>query len=422
MSWFPYRNGVLCCEDVPLDRLADEVGTPLYVYSGAAIDHAYAAIDGALRFAPHLVAYAMKANGTLGILSRLGKLGAGADIVSGGELLRALEAGIPPDRIVFSGVGKRDDEIELALAKGIRSLHAESAPEVEAIETIAKRMGKRAPLALRVNPDVDPRTHPYIATGLHASKFGIEIPVARELLGRILGSDHLELEGLACHIGSQLPSPAPLEEAVTRVAELALECRRAGAPVRVLDAGGGWPVAYGDEDGPFPPHAEYGAAIQRGLQAAGATDAAFELVVEPGRSLIGEAGVLVARVLYLKHRPTKTFVVVDAAMTELIRPALYEAHHGSRPVREPAAGSPQTPVDLVGPVCESGDFLALDRPMPPVARGDLIVFDAAGAYASSMGSNYNARPRPAEVLVDGDQWRTIRHRERPEQLWQNEVV
>jgi diaminopimelate decarboxylase len=417
MTWLQYRNDQLHAEGVALHRLAEEHGTPLFVYGGSAIDAAYAAIDEALAFAPHLIAYAVKANGNLAILARLARLGAGADIVSGGELLRALEAGIPPDRIVFSGVGKRDDEIELALARGIRSLHAESAAEVDAIEAIARRMGKRAPLALRVNPDVDPQTHPYIATGLHESKFGIAIPTAEALVPRIVASPHLALEGVACHIGSQLATPEPLAQAVTLVARFALGCRAAGADVRVLDAGGGWPLAYGSETSPFPPPAAYGAAIQRGLEAAGATDAGLSLVVEPGRSIIGGAGVLLSRVIFVKDRPPKRFVIVDAAMTELLRPALYGAYHAARPVQAPAPSAPTQPVDLVGPVCESGDFLAQSRPMPPLARGDLLIFESAGAYAACMASNYNARPRPAEVLVEGDTHRVIRRRERPEDLW-----
>jgi diaminopimelate decarboxylase len=417
VSWLTYRDRQLHAEGVALDRLADELGTPLFVYGAGAIDAAYGAIDDALGFAPHLIAYAVKANGNLAILARLARQGAGADIVSGGELLRALEAGVPPERIVFSGVGKRDDEIELALHRRIRSIHAESAAEVDAIEAIARRMGTRAALALRVNPDVDPQTHPYIATGLHGSKFGIDISTAEALVPRIVASDHLDLEGVACHIGSQLASPEPLEEAVTLVARFALRCRAAGAHVRMLDTGGGWPLSYGSEEAPYPPLADYGAAIRRGLGAAGASNAGFEIVVEPGRSLVGGAGVLLTRVLYVKDGPAKRFVIVDAAMTELLRPALYGAHHAARPVRAPDAAAGETPVDLVGPVCETGDFLALDRPMPPLARGDLLVFEGAGAYASCMASNYNARPRPAEVLVDGGAHRVIRERETVEGLW-----
>jgi diaminopimelate decarboxylase len=417
VSWLRYDGGRLHAEGVPLDVLAEAHGTPLFVYAASAIDSAYAAIDSALAFMPHMVAYAVKANGNLALLARLARLGAGADIVSGGELLRALEAGVPPERIVFSGVGKRDDEIELALRRRIRSLHVESAAELDAIEAIANRMGVRAPVALRVNPDVDPQTHPYIATGLHESKFGIEIAAAEALLPRILASAPLQLEGLACHIGSQLASPEPLEQAVTRVAELAMRLREAGAPLRALDAGGGWPLAYGDEKAPVPTPDAYGAAIRRGIEAAGAQSAGLELVVEPGRSLVGGAGALLTRVIFVKDRGPKRFVIVDAAMTELLRPALYGAYHAARPVRAPAAGTPEQPVDIVGPVCETGDFLALDRPMPPLVRGDLIVFEGAGAYASAMANNYNARPRPAEVLVEGEQHRVVRERERPQDLW-----
>jgi diaminopimelate decarboxylase len=416
-NWLRHQDGILHCEGQSLERLASEVGTPVYVYSGHALDHAYRSIDDALGFAPHLIAYAVKAAGTLGLLHRLAGLGCGADIVSGGELRRALHAGIPPQRILFSGVGKLDEEIEAALAAGIRSLHVESATELEVTEHLAERRGVRAPIALRVNPDVDPETHPYISTGMHRSKFGIDLQTARDLLPRIVRSPHLVLEGVSCHIGSQLASPAPLEEAVTAVARFALECRAAGAPVRSLDAGGGWPISYGDEPSPYPAYAEYGAAIERGLHAAGAAD--LEVVVEPGRALVGEPGLLLTRVLLTKDQPEKRFVIVDAAMTELIRPALYGAHHALVPVREPGP-QPWSPVDVVGPVCESGDFLATDRPMPPMQRGELLAVRGAGAYGASMSSNYNARPRPAEVLVDGDRYDVIRQRESLEQLWAGE--
>ena len=418
--WFARREGELWCEGAKLSRVADAVGTPAFVYSAAAVTEAYGALDAALAFAPHLVAYAVKANGNLAILSLLAKLGCGADIVSGGELERCLAAGMPKERIVFSGVGKRDEEIEAALRLPIRSLHVESAPELRVVEEIARRLGVCARVALRVNPDVDPETHPYIATGLHDTKFGVEVDIARELVGRILASKHLELDGLACHIGSQVGRASALREAVAIVARFAVECRAAGAPVRALDAGGGFPIAYGHEKAPYPTTAELGEAIRGGIADGGARDLGLEVIVEPGRALVGNAGVLLTRVIFEKRSPNKRFVVVDAAMTELIRPALYQAHHAIEPVADPPDGAPAGPADVVGPVCETGDFLARDRALPPLARGDLLAIHSAGAYAASMSSTYNARPRAPEVLVDGDEFRVVRDRQRVEDLWRGE--
>jgi diaminopimelate decarboxylase len=364
----------------------------------------------------------MKANSNLALLRRLSQLGCGADIVSGGELARAMAAGMRPDSIVFSGVGKTDREIESALAAGVRSIHAESAAEIDAIEGIALRMGRPAPVSLRVNPDVDPKTHPYIATGLKQSKFGVTIEAARELLPRILGSKHLHFEGLACHIGSLIGSAAAVGQATEAVARLARDFKAAGAPIRTLDAGGGWPIAYGHEEREPEPYAAFGAAIRDGLTRAGAGLDEFELIVEPGRSIVGDAGVLLTQVIFIKDQAEKRFVIVDAAMTELLRPALYKAYHAIMPVQAPAPDALLTPADVVGPVCESGDFLALDRPLPPLARGDLMVLRGAGAYAACMASTYNSRPRAAEVLVDGNLHHVIRRRERVEDLWRDEQM
>jgi diaminopimelate decarboxylase len=420
--FFVYRNGILHCEAVDLRAVAKEVGTPAYVYSWNAIRQAYNGIDQALSFMPHLICYAMKANSSLAILKRLGKLGSGADIVSGGELMRALEAGIPADRIVFSGVGKTDAEIESALAAGVRSLHAESEAELDAIEAIAAHLGRPAPVSLRVNPDVDPQTHPYIATGLRESKFGITMEAARALVPRLAASTHLVLEGLACHIGSLIGSSAALREAVRAVGELSVYARSQGAPIRTLDAGGGWPIAYGHEDNEPEPHANFGAAIRDGLALAGADKLDLELIVEPGRSIVGDAGVLLTQVIFVKEHGDKRFVIVDAAMSELIRPALYEAYHAIVPVKAPSADPTLTEADVVGPICESGDFLAKDRPLPPLSRGDQLAVRGAGAYAASMASNYNSRPRAPEVLIDGTQVHVIRKRERVEDLWRDEQM
>lgn len=420
--FFVYRHGRLHCEAVELSTIAREVGTTCYVYSWNAIRESYKAIDRALADTKHGIAYAMKANSNIAILRRLAQLGCGADIVSGGELARAMEAGMRPDSIVFSGVGKTDREIESALAAGVRSIHAESAAELDAIEAIAQGMGRPAPVSLRVNPDVDPKTHPYIATGLKQSKFGVTIDVARELLPRILGSKHLHFEGLACHIGSLIGSASAVGQSTEAVARLARDFKAAGAPIRTLDAGGGWPIVYGHEEREPESYAAFGAAIRDGLVRAGAGLDEFELIVEPGRSIVGDAGVLLTQVIFIKQQAQKRFVIVDAAMTELLRPALYNAYHAIMPVQAAAADTPLTPADVVGPVCESGDFLALDRPLPPLSRGDLLVVRGAGAYAACMASTYNSRPRAAEVLVEGNVHHLIRRRERVEDLWRDEQM
>ncbi|MCA9614721.1 MAG: diaminopimelate decarboxylase, partial [Myxococcales bacterium] len=358
---FVERDGAIACEGVSLETLADEVGSPTWVYSASRIDAAYGAIADAMRGAtdrPVLVAYAIKANGNLAILRRLAALGCGADIVSGGELARALHAGIPAERIVFSGVGKRRDEIAYALREGIRAIHVESEAELHVVAEEAAKLGVKAPVALRVNPNVDAGTHPYIATGLHDTKFGLELDVARELLPRLVTSEHLALEGVACHVGSQLSSAEPMADATEILGAFAVECVKAGARLRSIDAGGGWPIRYGDEDLDYAPWDAFGAAIRQGLRASGADQLGLELIVEPGRALVGDAGGLLTRVVFVKEQHGKRFVVVDAAMTELIRPALYDAYHAVMPVLEAPPGET---ADLVGPVCETGDFFALDR-------------------------------------------------------------
>ncbi len=416
---FVSHEGVLHADSVPLDEIAEHVGTPTYVYSAAAIDEAYRGIDAALSDVPHMVAYAVKANSNLAILSRLARAGAGADIVSGGELARALKAGFSPAKIVFSGVGKTDAEIRAALEANIRSLHVESAPEIDAIEAVAAELGVQAKIALRVNPNVDAATHPYIATGLHNSKFGLELDVARKLLPRIIASKHLHLEGVACHIGSMVLSPEPIGDAVAITAAFACECAAAGAKITTLDAGGGWPILYGNEERDAQSRAIFGRAIIDSMRRGGADKLGAQLIVEPGRSIVGDSGVLLTRVVYVKEQSKKRFVIVDAAMTELIRPALYRAYHAIVPVAT-KAGAPETPADVVGPVCESGDFFAHDRNLPEVARGDLLAIRGAGAYGAVMGSTYNSRPFAAEVLVDGAGFEVIRVRQTTEDLWRNE--
>ena len=414
---FFYVDGQMVCDGVPLRQLAANLSTPFYVYSARAIEGAYRGIEASLAGIPHLIAYAMKANSNLAIASRLGALGAGADIVSGGELMRALEAGIPPSRIVFSGVAKSDEEIRFALGRGVRALNVESGSEIEGIGAIAASMGLRAPIALRINPDVDPKTHPYIATGLRHAKFGLGLDQARALLPKILGTSSLSLEGIGCHIGSQIASPSAVEDAAAIVGAFARECRDAGAPIRAIDAGGGWPIDYGDHASTPPSLEVFGGAIRAGMRRAGVEG--FELVVEPGRSLVGDAGVLVTRVVHVKETGEKRFVIVDAAMTELMRPALYGAYHAIVPC-EQRDHEHAWPCDVVGPVCESGDFLAKDRALVGVQRGDLLIVRGAGAYAASMGSRYNSRPLCAEVLVEDGRARLIRSRETFEDLLRRE--
>jgi diaminopimelate decarboxylase len=418
-SYFVHERGILHAESVPLDEIAEHIGTPAYVYSSASVHDAYRAVDSALAEVPHLVAYAVKANSNLALLSRLAGWGSGADIVSGGELARALRAGFAPDKIVFSGVGKTDPEIRAALEAGIRSLHVESAPEIDAIESVAAELGIVAKIALRVNPNVDAATHPYISTGLRTSKFGIDLDIARELIPRLVKSEHLRFEGVACHIGSMVLSPEPIGDAVAIAAAFAAECVSRGAPLTTLDAGGGWPILYGNEGSDAQSHAVFGRAIIDGIRRGGAADLGLTLVVEPGRALVGDAGVLLTRVVYVKEQVGKRFVIVDASMSELIRPALYGAYHAIVPVDlDPSA--PETPADIVGPVCESSDFFAHDRLLPPVKRGDLLAIRGAGAYTATMASNYNSRPLAPEVLVEGGGFQVVRARQKVEDMWRDE--
>ncbi len=408
------EGGALCVDGVSLEDIARDHGTPLHVLSAASIRAAYASIARALASSSGgaLIAYAMKANGNPTVLRLLASLGAGADVVSGGELHWALASGIPADRIVMSGVGKSDAEIAAAIDARIRCIHVESEPELDVVESIARARGVRARIGLRINPDVDPQTHPYIATGLHDTKFGLEIDVARRLLPRLVASAHLELETIASHIGSQIPRASTVADAVAISGSFAREAIAAGARIRTIDAGGGWPIAYGDEDEPADSHAAFGAAVRAGLARADLRE--IDLAVEPGRALVGDAGIVLTRVVFVKEQAGKRFVIVDAAMTELIRPALYDAYHAIEPVRARPGAS--AACDVVGPVCETGDFFALGRSLPELRRGDLLAIRGAGAYGASMASEYNARPRAAEVLVQDGVARVIRDRGRVEDL------
>ncbi|HET8538755.1 MAG TPA: diaminopimelate decarboxylase [Anaeromyxobacter sp.] len=394
MNHFQRKRGVLHAEDVPLEALAARHGTPLYVYSAATLTRHWKVLHRSLAGIRHLVCYAVKANANLSVLSLFARLGSGFDIVSGGELYRVLKAGGDPGKVVFSGVGKRDDEIAFALEAGVRVLDVESAPELARVSIVARRMGRRAPIALRVNPDVDPRTHPYISTGLRENKFGVSVEEARRLYAIAAKDPALAVKGVACHIGSQITTLRPFVDAVGRVLALARDLRRQGIALEHVDVGGGLGITYRDEE---PPHPDaYGAAIKRAL-------ARFpgEVILEPGRVLVGNGGVLLTRVLFVKRSGRKTFVVVDAAMNDLVRPSFYEAHHDIEPVGAPRPDAREIVCDVVGPICESSDFLARRRRMPEPRPGDLLAVRSAGAYGFAMSSNYNARPRAAEVLVDG---------------------
>ena len=412
MAAFDYKNFELYCEDVALAAIAEAVGTPVYVYSRAEIERAYRAFDDALSGIPHEICYAVKANSTLGILGVLVQLGAGADIVSVGELYRWLRAGGTAEHVVFSGVGKTATEIKTALEAGIGCFNVESAEELDVIEAVAKSLGVRAKISFRVNPDVDPQTHPYISTGLKQNKFGISMAEAPELFRDAAKRHHIEVVGVDCHIGSQLTKTAPFTDAIARLVALV---HGLGVKLRHVDIGGGLGIDYGKGEAIVSP-AEYGAAVRTAL--APLTSLGITVVTEPGRAIVGAAGVLVTRVLYRKHNEAKHFTIVDAAMNDLMRPALYNSHHPIQPVREPDRMSITT--DVVGPICETGDFFARDRQLPALAAGELVAIGAAGAYGSAMSSNYNTRPRAAEVLVSGDHYTVIRTRETYEQLVANE--
>ncbi len=415
MAHFAYRHSDLCCEQVSLRSLAADVGTPAYVYSKAALLESYRGYDDAFAEVPHVVCYSVKANGNLGVLGTLARAGAGADIVSGGELFRALRAGFPPGRIIFSGVGKTRDELREALKAEVLMFNVESLSELRALDDVARETGVRAPVALRVNPDVDPETHPYIATGLKTSKFGIPFAQAHEVYAEAASLKGVEVVGADIHIGSQLTKAAPLADAVARIAALVKTLRERSIEIRMVDVGGGLGIRYRDEAPPT--HREYARVLLPALRELGVT-----VLLEPGRSIVGNAGILLTRVLYRKETGEKTFVVVDAAMNDLIRPALYDAYHELQPVAEARLDAPRETVDVVGPICESGDFLAKDRALARTEEGDLLAIMSAGAYASAMASNYNTRPRAVEVLVEGNRYTIVRRRETYEDLVAGETV
>ncbi len=414
-SGFQYVNGQLRCESVDIAALTNEYGTPAYVYSASAIASRFREYDEALEGLRHRICFAVKANSNLSVLSLLACEGAGFDIVSGGELYRVLAAGGDPSKVVFSGVGKTQAEVEYALKSEIHSFNCESESEIEMISSLATRVGKTASIAIRVNPDVDAVTHPYISTGLREHKFGIDIAAAPEVYRRAASLPGIEPAGVSCHIGSQLLQLDPLLEAAGKVLRLVEQLRSSGIPIRTLDLGGGLGVPYRSGERPvsIPAFVE-----QLKAKVAGSN---LELLLEPGRSIVAEAGVLLSRVLLVKQNGTKKFVILDAAMNDLIRPALYQAHHDIIPVRQSSSTRSSFKADVVGPVCESGDFFARDRQLPELHAGDLVAICTAGAYGFVQASNYNSRPRPCELLIDGSRIQVARKRETLEDLIRGEV-
>lgn len=413
MDHFQRRDGDLHAEGVSLSAIAEQFGTPAYVYSRATIERHFRVFDDAWEGQDHLVCYAVKASSNLAILSLLARLGAGFDIVSIGELERVLKAGGDPAKVVFSGVGKRRDEIERALQVGILCINVESVAELHMISEVASDLEIPAPVSMRINPDVDAGSHPYISTGLQTNKFGIPWREAREVYVLASGLPSIEVIGLDCHIGSQIDDAAPVVEALDRLLNLVDDLGEHGIRIHHLDVGGGLGITYEDETPPTP--ASYARSLRERLQGR-----SLRVVLEPGRVIMGNAGVMLTRVELVKHNGDKRFVVVDAAMNDLIRPTLYGAYHRIVPVGPPA--ELVEPVDVVGPICESGDFLAQDRELPRLEASDLVAIRSAGAYGFAMSSNYNSRPRPPEILVDGGSFVVIRDRETLEDLWRGERI
>jgi diaminopimelate decarboxylase len=412
MHHFTYRNGQLCGEEVPVATIAAEVGTPFYLYSAATLRRHFQAFDGAFAGQPHLTCFAVKSCSSLAILNLFAAMGGGADIVSGGELFRALRAGIPPRRIVYSGVGKTAEEMRFALESGILMFNVESEQELEMLRQTAAALGTKAPVSLRVNPDVDPKTHAYISTGLAKNKFGIPIERAEAVYRAAREMPEIEIRGVSCHIGSQLTDIAPFVEALRKLKSFIGRLREQGIAISHLDLGGGLGIRYNQEEP--PPPAAYAEAIKAEMTGLDCT-----LILEPGRVIVGNAAILVTKVLFTKESPVKKFIVVDAGMNDLARPSLYGAYHAIQPVAE----HPETvTADVVGPICETGDFLARDQEVPAARPGELLAVMSAGAYGFSMASNYNCRPRVAEVVVSGTAHRLIRARETYDDLTRGETI
>jgi diaminopimelate decarboxylase len=415
MTAYTYQEREFYCEEVPLSKIAQDVGTPCYVYSRRMLVEGYRALDQGLSGLPHLICYAMKANANLAVLRVFIDEGGGLDIVSGGELFRAMRAGADPQRIVFAGVGKSAAEIEAALGADILLFNVESPQELKAIDAVAAKLGRRARVAVRVNPDVDPQTHPYISTGLRQSKFGVPIREALSLYRSMRALHHLDAIGVHAHIGSQITQVAPFQESLSKLVPLVDTLRQDGFDIRYLDIGGGIGIRYHDESPPAP--ADYLNVLRPLLSALACT-----VLIEPGRVLVGNAGSLLTRVLYEKANQDKKFLVVDGGMNDLIRPSLYDAYHAIVPVLQRGKDHPESTLDVVGPICESGDFLAKGRILPDCQPGDLLVVLSAGAYGFAMASNYNARPRVPEVMVNGERFAVVRARESYEDLIRGETI
>ena len=410
---FSYKNGELHCEDVPVKEIAEKIGTPFYLYSYSELKKGVSAYTKALNATGGIVCYAVKANSNLAVLRAIFKEGAGADIVSGGELFRALRAGVDPKKVVFAGVGKTEKEMAYALRAGILMFNVESEEELEVLNEVAKSEGKKAPIAIRVNPDVDPQTHPYISTGLKESKFGIDIEESIKVYEKANNMENIEVLGVHCHIGSQITSISPFVDAAQRVFALIDRLKEAGITLKFMDIGGGIGITYKDETPPSPE--ELVNAIKDEC-----ARRRVKLIMEPGRSIVGNAGIFVTKILYVKKKAEKTFYIVDGAMNDLARPALYNAYHEIKPVREHTTG--RIVADVVGPICETGDFLARKRELPLLKRGELLAVMSAGAYGFTMSSNYNSRPRVPEVMVNRDQWFVVRKRESYEDLVRGEKI
>lgn len=402
MNYFEYKDGELYAEDIPVRRLVEEYDTPLYIYSARTLKRHFQAFDSAFSEIEHMTCYSAKANSNLCVLKLLGEMGAGADIVSGGELFRALKAGIDPQKIVYSGVGKRENEIQEAILADILMFNVESDQELEKINRVASGLDQKARISVRINPDVDPKTHPYISTGLKKNKFGVDMDQALNIYKKAKDMEFIEPIGIDCHIGSQLTSISPFMEALERIKDFHARLIEIGLNIKYLDLGGGLGITYDEEEPPHP--AELGEALTKSLEGSG-----LKLILEPGRVISGNAGIMVTRVLYTKKTELKNFAIVDAGMNDLIRPSLYQAYHRIAPVRE--KGAADTKMDIVGPICESSDFLAQDRDMPKLAPDDLLAVFSSGAYGFGMSSQYNSRARSAELVVDGEETTVARRRE-----------
>ena len=413
MHDFQYKKDELYCEEIPISAIADSVGTPFYLYSYNTLLNHFKVFDSAFSSVQHLVCFSVKANSNIAVLKTLINQGGGVDIVSGGELFRALMAGADPKKIVYSGVGKRVDEIEFALQTDILMFNIESTQELKVIDSVAGKLGNRARISFRINPDIDPKTHPYISTGLKKNKFGINIKKSLEEYRHAKRLKHIDIVGVDCHIGSQITDVAPFIDALKRIKELVVELQKEGININYLDLGGGLGITYDEET---PPHPNiYAQAIIKEV-----SNLNCMLILEPGRVIVGNAGILVTKALYTKKSEDKNFVIVDAGMNDLSRPTLYGSFHGIQPVK--LMKRSEFVADLVGPICESGDFLARDRKMPQFERGDLVAIMSAGAYGFTMSSNYNSRPRVPEVMVAGDEFYIIREREEYDDLIKGESI